>query len=68
MWLPPSSEKLLHARFEGFCISGEERRRPFLHELEPFVVAHSSNVDVMLEYLLSDRTENLCSFTLASMT
>jgi len=58
-------QKLLYTRFEGFGASGEERRRAFLHELNPRVVANSSNINVILKYLLSDCAENLCSFTLA---
>jgi hypothetical protein len=58
-------QKPLDTRFEGFGISGEERRRTFLRELNPRVVANSSNINVILKYVLSDCTQNLCSFTLA---
>jgi hypothetical protein len=58
-------EKLLYTGFEGFGVPGEERGRTFLHELKPRVVAHSSNINVVLQYVLSDRTENVCSFALA---
>jgi hypothetical protein len=57
-------EKLMYTSFEGFGVSGEERGRPFLHKLKPRVVAHTSNINVIFKYVLSDRTENFCSFAL----
>src|ERR1017187_7442523 len=47
-------ENLLHTRFKSLGVSGEERWRPFFYELEPGIVAHASNVDVMLQNLLLD--------------
>src|ERR1017187_9370450 len=58
-------ENLLHTRFKSFGVSGEERWRPFLNELEPGVVAHASNVDVMLQNLLLDCAKNVGSFAVA---
>jgi hypothetical protein len=58
-------EKLLHARFESLGVSGEEFRRPVLHEPEPIVVVQPSGVEVMLENLLLDCPKNFGSFTFA---